>query len=87
MNVYHIGNPEEVTITELARKVAAGLGRDIEINTADSFAGETSRRCPDITKLHKLGYSPRITLEKGLAGTLDWYRSHMHLRNDRLQVA
>jgi len=86
MNVYHIGNPEEVTITDLARKVAAGLGRNIEVNTTDSFAGETSRRCPDITKLHKLGYSPRVMLQKGLVGTLDWYRSHMHLRNDRLNV-
>src|SRR3569833_362987 len=86
MNVYHIGNPEEVTITDLARKVAAGLGRNIEVNTTDSFAGETSRRCPDITKLHKLGYSPRVMLQKGLVGTLDWYRSLMHLRNDRLNV-
>jgi dTDP-glucose 4,6-dehydratase/UDP-glucose 4-epimerase len=87
MNVYHIGNPEEVTIAALAREVAFYFGRDIALKTTEAFQGETSRRCPDIGKLGKLGYTPRIGLKDGLATTLDWYSSHLDLRDDRLKVA
>jgi nucleoside-diphosphate-sugar epimerase len=87
MNVYHIGNPEEITIASLARKVAVHFGREVTLKTVEVFAGETARRCPDISKLRKLGYTPRVGLETGLGSTLDWYRAHLNLRNDRLKPA
>jgi nucleoside-diphosphate-sugar epimerase len=31
------------------------------------------RRCPDISKLAKLGYKPRVPLGDGLEPTVDWY--------------
>ena len=42
---------------------------------AGAAAGGTQRRCPDIAKLGKLGYSPRVPLAKGLPPTVDWYFS------------
>ena len=36
-------------------------------------AGGTPRRCPDISKLARLGYKPRVPLDEGLKPTLDWY--------------
>jgi len=35
--------------------------------------GGTKRRCPDITKLKKLGYTPKVPFAKGLAVTMKWY--------------
>ena len=35
------------------------------------------RRLPDIKKLNKLGYKPKINLKKGLKETIDWYK-HNH---------
>ncbi|HYS46447.1 MAG TPA: NAD-dependent epimerase/dehydratase family protein [Rhizomicrobium sp.] len=87
MNVYHIGNPEELTIAALAKKVVGYFGREIALRSTESFKGETSRRSPDIAKLRGLGYSPHISLDEGLRGTLDWYAGHLDLRNDRLHVA
>ena len=35
--------------------------------------GGTARRCPDISKLARLGYKQRVPLSEGLKPTLDWY--------------
>ncbi len=73
LNIYHVGTTEEVSIAEVARKVAAQAGRTIEIVPGKLQAGGTPRRCPDISKLAALGYRPRVTLAEGLKATLDWY--------------
>ena len=53
--------------------MAAHAGREIELVAGKPAAGGTARRCPDISKLGKLGYKPRVTLGEGLKPTLDWY--------------
>ncbi len=73
LGIYHVGTSEEVAIGELARRVARAAGRDIELVTGALQAGGTMRRCPDISKLAKLGYKPRVPLDAGLKPTLDWY--------------
>lgn len=37
--------------------------------------GSTNRRCPDITKMRKLGYDPKIMLDEGLERTIGWYKN------------
>ncbi|MEJ2377535.1 MAG: NAD-dependent epimerase/dehydratase family protein [Pseudolabrys sp.] len=73
LGIYHIGTTEEVTIAELARRVARAAGREIELVSGPLQAGGTPRRCPDISKLAKLGYKPAVPLDIGLKTTLDWY--------------
>lgn len=72
-NVYHIGNPEEVSIGDLAHRIARCLGREVEIIPSDAPAGATRRRCPDIGKISKLGFGPAVRLDQGLPPTVDWY--------------
>jgi nucleoside-diphosphate-sugar epimerase len=48
-------------------------GREIELVAGAPQPGGTARRCPDISKLAKLGYKPRVPLSEGLPPTLDWY--------------
>jgi len=79
LGIYHVGTMEEVTIAELARRVAQAAGREIEIKAGPLQAGGTPRRCPDISKLAKLGYKPAVPLERGLKPTLDWYWRHAEL--------
>ena len=71
--IYHVGTMEEVAIADLARRIAAHAGREIELVPGKAAVGGTMRRCPDISKLAKLGYKPRVPLNEGLAPTLDWY--------------
>jgi nucleoside-diphosphate-sugar epimerase len=73
LGIYHVGTTEEVTIADLARRVAAAAGREIELVPGTLQPGGTPRRCPDISKLAKLGYRPRVPLDEGLKPTLDWY--------------
>jgi nucleoside-diphosphate-sugar epimerase len=73
LGIYHIGTTEEVTIGEVARRVAAHASREIEFVSRPTPAGATERRCPNIGKLVKLGFSPQVTLAQGLPPTVDWY--------------
>ena len=73
LGIYHVGTLEEVTIADVARRVAAAAGRTIEIVPGPLQAGGTPRRCPNISKLAKLGYKPRVPLDEGLKPTVDWY--------------
>ncbi|HET9716838.1 MAG TPA: SDR family NAD(P)-dependent oxidoreductase [Pseudolabrys sp.] len=79
LGIYNVGTVEEVTIAALAAKIAAIIGRDIEIVPGDVAPGGTLRRCPDITKLQELGYKPRVSLDEGLRPTIDWYRHNTGL--------
>jgi nucleoside-diphosphate-sugar epimerase len=72
-NVYHIGTTEEVTIADLAHRIARQLGRKIDILPGPIRAGGTLRRCPAIDKLARLGYQQRVSLDQGLASTCSWY--------------
>ena len=73
LGVYHVGTSEEVTIAELAQRIAAHAGREIELVAGKLTPGGTLRRCPDISKLSRIGYKPRVPLDEGLGPTLDWY--------------
>jgi nucleoside-diphosphate-sugar epimerase len=79
LGIYHIGTAEEIAIADLAQRIAAHAGRDIEIVASKPTPGGTLRRCPDISKLAKLGYKPRVPLAHGLPPTLDWYWQHAEL--------
>ena len=73
LGVYHVGTGDEISIAELARRIAAYAKREVDIVPGSLQPGGTMRRCPDISKLAKLGYAPRVPLDQGLAPTLDWY--------------
>ena len=79
LGIYHIGTTEELSIAELARRVAAHVKREIALKFGPPPAGGTSRRCPDITKLSKLGYKPQVPLAAGLPPTVDWYWANENL--------
>lgn len=72
-SVYHIGNEEMVTISELVHAVARVFGREFEIQASALAEGGTRVRCPDIGKMRALGFSPRVDLAEGVRRTAQWY--------------
>jgi len=80
LNIYHVGNPEELTIGDVARQVVACFGREARIVPSELPQGSTNRRCPDIGKLKALGFEPKIPFAQGVKPVVDWYREHGHLR-------
>ena len=78
MNIYHIGTMEEKSIAQVANIVADHFNRKIKIKKGLLTKGSTKRRCPDISKIKKLGFSPKISFEAGIKKTADWYIKNSH---------
>ena len=73
----NIGNPEEVTMLELAQRIRALAGEASGIVHAPLPADDPTRRRPDISLAQSaLGWSPTVCLDEGLAATMDWCRQH-----------
>jgi nucleoside-diphosphate-sugar epimerase len=73
LGIYHVGTNDEIAIGDLARRIATQAGCEIDLIAGDAPAGGTARRCPDISKLARLGYTPHVSLSAGLPPTVEWY--------------
>jgi len=78
MGIYNIGTMEEIPIEKVAIEIGKYFGRDVVIVPGEPAKGGTPRRCPDITKLKKLGYEPKISFREGLKITAKWYDENAH---------
>ncbi len=85
LNVYHIGNPDEVSVEALASLIFKEFGREPAFAFEPAPAGETRRRCPDISKLRGLGFAPKIPLVQGLPAVVRWYRENRELAEARVR--
>jgi nucleoside-diphosphate-sugar epimerase len=83
LSIVHIGNPEELTIADVAHKVVGHFGRKAELVHETSPAGQTGRRCPDIGRLRSFGFAPRVDFDGGIGPVVDWYLRHRHLQAKR----
>ena len=64
--IYNIGTTEIIKIKDLAKKIAKIFNTDIKLKKTKLNIGGTNIRCPNIKKLRKLGFKPKINLDKGL---------------------
>ncbi|UZE92320.1 MAG: SDR family oxidoreductase [Methanosarcinales archaeon] len=69
--VINLGNPDEVTIRELAEKVKKLINSDSEIAFKALPQDDPKRRCPDIFKAKEiLNWEPKVDLDAGLNKTI-----------------
>ena len=61
---------------KLAEMTARCFDRKIRIIPGQLMQGSTPRRCPDVSKLTELGFTPIIDLDTGLARTVAWYQKN-----------
>ena len=76
LNIYNIGTMDEITIKELAALVGRVFTKTIRVLPGEVSQGSTPRRCPDISKIKKLGFQPKVSLESGIRILVDWYKTH-----------
>jgi len=70
----NIGNPVEHSILEIAQKILELTGSKSKIIFQPSVQDDPERRRPDITLAQEtLRWSPKVTLEKGLPKTIDYF--------------
>lgn len=79
--VFNVGSNFEISIGELAQKIAGIIGREIHLVT------ENERLRPEISEVRRLwaenrrmrdvfGWRPTVSFEEGLGRTIDWIRSN-----------
>jgi nucleoside-diphosphate-sugar epimerase len=73
-NIYNIGTQDEIKIIKLINKLIKISNKKLLIKKTKEKSGNPSRRCPDISKIRKLGFNPTIDLDAGLKKTLQWYK-------------
>ena len=71
MEIYNIGTQNKITILNLVKLIGKILNKKILIKKKNSFKGGTNIRCPDISKIRKLGFKEKITLKNGLKKIID----------------
>jgi GDP-L-fucose synthase len=69
----NIGTGEDLTIRELAEIVKTVLEFEGEILWDTSKPDGTPRKLLNISKVNMLGWSPKISLNKGINHTYEWY--------------
>ena len=70
----NIGNPEQFTILELAKKIREKIDPSLNFVIKPLPEDDPLQRQPDISKAkEKLNWAPKINLDKGLDRTIDWF--------------
>jgi len=74
----NIGNPAEISIREFAERIGAMFQppSPITVLIERRGSGDPQRRQPDITRAQTtLGWSPKVTLDEGLARTVRYFQT------------
>jgi GDP-L-fucose synthase len=71
----NIGTGNDLSIKQLAGKVASAAGFMGEIDWDPSKPDGTPRKVLDVSRVNALGWKPAITLDQGIASTIAWYKS------------
>ena len=69
----NIGSGQEVSIKDLAGKISKAVGFDGELSWDSSKPDGTMRKVLDSSKIANLGWKPLISLDQGIASTVEWY--------------
>jgi UDP-glucuronate decarboxylase len=77
----NLGNPDEFTMLELAKKVLALVGSDLPIEHRQLPSDDPARRRPDIARACELlRWRPTVPLEEGLERTIAYFREALACR-------
>ncbi|MBM4284219.1 MAG: SDR family oxidoreductase [Deltaproteobacteria bacterium] len=78
----NLGNPEELTIMEMARKILAMTGSPSKIAHRPLPPDDPVQRRPDIGRARELlGWQPTVGLEAGLTATIPYFAAKLQEEN------
>jgi len=78
--IFNLGNPEEITILQVAREVIEMTGSRSEVIFRSLPPDDPKVRRPDITKAkERLEWEPRVSRAEGLKQTIAYFQSSLGL--------
>ncbi|MEJ2708552.1 MAG: GDP-L-fucose synthase [Anaerolineales bacterium] len=80
----NLGSGNEISIKDLAEKIAAMTGFEGELVWDTSKPNGQPRRALDVSRAEKyFGFRAQTPFEEGLRRTIEWYRENMHKKTAR----
>src|SRR2546421_278138 len=80
----NLGNPQEMTLLELAKRILRLTGSRSEIVFRPLPMDDPKVRQPDITRARMLlGWEPRVDTDEGLRLTVEWFKGKLTAKPDR----
>jgi len=74
----NLGNPDEYTILDFAKKIIAMTGSKSKIVHKPLPSDDPTQRQPDITLAGaKLGWKPKVSVDEGLKRTIEFFRKEL----------
>jgi UDP-glucose 4-epimerase/UDP-glucuronate decarboxylase len=74
--IVNIGNDSTTNIGDLGKLVLRIADFHATLESRPAPPGSVARRCPNLAKVRALtGYEPAVSLEEGVRGTFEWYRT------------
>ena len=74
LNIYNVGTAEQIKISRLVLKISKFFKIRVVLHRTKIARGSTKHRCPNISKIRKLGFKQKYNLNMGLYKTIDWYK-------------
>ena len=75
----NIGNPHELSVSEIANTIVAATSSSSQVEYRDLPVDDPRVRCPDIALARaELGWEPQVELADGLASTIEWFAAQAH---------
>lgn len=75
----NLGNPTELTISELAEKILSVTNTKSRIVSKTLPQDDPTRRCPDIRIARKaLSWEPKVSLDQGLERTIEYFKRELN---------
>ena len=82
----NLGNPTELTIGDLARRIVDLVGSRSKIELRPLPQDDPRQRCPDITRAREaLKWQPRVGLEDGLKRTIAYFDELLSKNDEKVQ--
>jgi UDP-glucuronate decarboxylase len=79
----NLGNPNEVTVIELAEKIIDLTGSRSQIVSKPLPSDDPTRRCPDISRAKQdLDWTPSVGLDEGLTATIEHFERLIRASSD-----
>jgi GDP-L-fucose synthase len=75
----NIGVGKDVSIAEVAQMVREVSGLDADLVYDTSKPDGAPRKLLEVSRIHSLGWAPKIDLSRGLEQTYRWFREHASL--------
>lgn len=76
-DVYNVAKGESVDTGDLLSIIQSAVGKRAKVKLKPRPAADTPNTHADISKISKLGYEPKVSIEDGVKEFVDWFK-HYH---------